>query len=83
MTDMVSLDTANDEQCVNFTIVDDNMPEGTEFFTVSLQLPAGPQFQLGTIATATVQILDNGMSLEYISNSSFKNHLPNHYSSIL
>jgi hypothetical protein len=58
---MVSLTTQDDIQCVSFAINDDPLPEGTEFFTLSLQLPAGPQFQLGPISMATVEITENGI----------------------
>ena len=57
---VLSLSTSSNIMCATFSVDDDLIPEGTESFSVSLELPAGAQFQLGARATAIVQILDNG-----------------------
>ncbi len=47
-----------DMACVDIPIVDDNLSEGTEDFTVDL-VPSNPDVQEGDPSTATVLIIDN------------------------
>lgn len=45
--------------CVMMDIIDDVVMESLERFAISLTLPNGDQFQLGTPASAAVTITDN------------------------
>ena len=53
--------SAAPEDCVTFTVTDDNVQEGTESFNVQFVLPSGNQFQFsaGTTDTAVVTIFDD------------------------
>ena len=53
----VTFDSMTSTQCISITLVDDNLVEDTETFTVSLS-SSDPAVQLGTPSTAFVSILD-------------------------
>ena len=54
----VIFDAASDRQCIDITIVDDDMVELTEEFGVVLA-PNSPVVVLGTISSAVVSIADD------------------------
>ena len=57
---------------MTFTSIDDDLQEGTEFFSVTFQKPTEPQFKFGaTGGTATVIIDDGTYWLYYYSEPTY------------
>ena len=54
---MASFTAGETEACVSFVIVDNNLVEDSETFTITFDLPQG--VILGNPATSTVTIIDN------------------------
>ena len=52
---------------INITVINDNIVEGDEMFTVTLNVPTSPGVTAGSITMATATITDSTSKLHYTS----------------
>ena len=50
---------------INITVIDDNIVEGDEMFTMTLNVPTSPGITAGSITMATAIITDSTSKLHY------------------
>ena len=51
---------------INITVINDNIVEGDEMFTMTLNVPTSPAITIGNITMATVTIIDSTSRLHHI-----------------
>ena len=51
---------------INITVIDDNIVEGDEMFTMTLNVPTSPGITTGNITMATATIIDSTSRLHHI-----------------
>ena len=66
-TQTATITAGSSSSTINITVNDDNIVEGDEMFTMTLNVPTSPGITAGSITMATATIIDSTSKLHYTS----------------